>query len=281
MKNIKLIALDMDGTLLDSSLKISEENQKMIKEACAQGVEVVISTGRPYIGIPTELLAGLGVKYAITSNGAALYKLPEKECLFEDCIPLDEFLPIARKIQSCDVFFHVFINGISYFEEGKRSVVDKMKLSDTHKKFFHNSGYPVEDIVAFIEEQNVDIEKAGANFYPLSEDIYKDYDELEAYLRNHPSLTTVCGGFHNLEFAHKGLSKATGLKFLADYLHISMEEVMAVGDSENDIDIIEAAGIGVAMENAEPIVKEACDFVTLSNDEDGVAYAIRQFVKLK
>ena len=281
MNNIKLIALDMDGTLFNSSLQISEANRQIIKKACDAGVEVVISTGRPYCGFPTDLLSGLGVNYAITVNGAALYKLPEKKCLYEDCMDLETFLPIARMLQKRDVLFHVFIDGLSYFEESKRSVIDKMDLPDIVRDFLHNSGVPVDDIVAFLEKKNASVQKACVNFYPISEDVYQDYDEIAAYLRSNPSLSVACGGYHNLEFARKGLNKATGLKYLADYLHIPMEQVMACGDSENDIEIVETAGIGVAMANAEPEVKKASNYISLTNDEDGVAYAIKHFLNIQ
>ncbi len=280
MRDIKLIALDMDGTLFNSSLEISETNQQIIQKTCEKGVEIVISTGRPYVGIPTDLLASLGVNYAITVNGAALYKLPEKECIYEDCIDLETFLPIARKLQACDILFHVFIDGLSYFEAGKRSVIDKMDLPFIVRDFLHKSGQPVDDIVAFVEAQGKPVQKASVNFYPLSDGTYQDYDEVSDYLKSHSALSVACGGYHNLEFTSKGLNKAIGLKFLTDYLHLSIDEVMACGDSENDVEIVTAAGIGVAMANAEPVVKEVSDFISLTNDEDGVAYAIQHFVDL-
>ena len=87
----------------------------------------------------------------------------------------------------------------------------------------------------------------------------------------------MSGGFHNLEDTRCGIAKSKGLKFLCDYLHISMEDTMAVGDSENDLDIVKAAGIGVAMGNAQQLLKDSADFISLSNEEDGVAYAIERF----
>lgn len=279
MKKISLIALDMDGTLFDSYLNISPGNQQAIRNAISAGKEVIISTGRPYHHIPIDLLAGLGVHYAITVNGAALYTLPGKECIFESCIPYDVFLPIIQKLQKYDIIVHIFLDGYAFSQRSKHSVIDNMKISDRSKKFLLEAGETVEDLAAFLEERHCPVQKASVNFYPLADGTYKDFYEVSDYLCSHPMLSVASGGYHNLEFTLKGLSKATGLAYLAHKLGLSMEQTMAIGDSENDLDIIASAGVGVAMANAEPCLKEKADFITLSNDEDGVAYALRKFAE--
>ena len=83
---IRLAALDMDGTLFNNKLEITPKTQAAIKAAIASGAQVVISTGRPYIGLPVDTLTELGIRYAITANGSAIYRLPEKECIFSNCM---------------------------------------------------------------------------------------------------------------------------------------------------------------------------------------------------
>lgn len=102
-KIIRLVALDMDGTLFNNQSQISEENQKAIRSATAQDVTVAISTGRPYIGLPVPLLAELGIRYAITSGGAAIYRLPERKCIYQCCMEPELICPIIEELQKMDI----------------------------------------------------------------------------------------------------------------------------------------------------------------------------------
>ena len=281
MTPISLIALDLDGTLLNSNLQISRSNQQAICTAINNGMEVIISTGRPYSRIPIDLLATLGVKYAITANGAAVYKLPEKECIYADTLSLDTFLPIAQKLIRYDILFFAFTDGFAYSQANQYAVIEKMRETETYKTFLRKAAAPVPDIVAHLKEQALPVQKGSVNFYALKDGTYKDRKEVLAYLKSNPDLTCVNGGGINLEFTKAGVSKARGLAFLADYLSISMRQTMAIGDSENDLDIITAAGVGVAMANAAPQVKSMADYVTLTNDEDGVHHAFRKFNIIK
>ena len=117
------------------------------------------------------------------------------------------------------------------------------------------------------------------NFYPEG-GIFKDREEVRKYLESNPAVTTVSGGYNNLEFTRADVNKGVGLQKMAQLLDIPVTQTMAVGDTENDLAIIRAAGFGVAMGNATAAVKSAADYVTTSNDEDGVATAIAHFLRL-
>ena len=278
MKPTKLIALDIDGTLINSEHEITPVTRQAIKDAQKAGAEIILSTGRVYNALPHDLLAGLDIRYAITTNGAAVYRLTDRTCLSENCLELDIFLPVLEKLQTCDILIHLYIDGECYYTASKHSVIDKMDVSDKRKEYLHNTGICVDNLIEFASKTNRPVQKVTLCFYPLPDGTYKHHDELETFLQSNPALSTVCGGDTSLEITRAGVSKGLGLRFLAEYLHEPLEQTIACGDSENDLDIIQTAAIGVAMGNAFPLLKEAADFITLSNDEDGVAHMLEKFV---
>ena len=116
------------------------------------------------------------------------------------------------------------------------------------------------------------------NFYPAADGTLIDREIVRKFLVSNPSITTVCGGYNNLEFTRADASKGVGLRKLAEILGVNPDATMAIGDTENDLAIIEAAGIGVAMGNATDAVKARADYVTTTNTKDGVAAAIEHFI---
>ena len=277
--DIKLVALDMDGTLFTDTLEITEETQRMIKAAVAAGVHVIISTGRPYVGLPVEKLHDLGIRYAITSNGGGIYRLPEKECVFSKCMPPEVIAPIIRYLQTKDIQYDAFISGNRYRESNRQDIIPKLtQFPNATRSFVRHNAIFVDDLAAFIEERGLDVEKMTINFYPFPDGSYMDREDVWKYISANPQVTALCGGYMNIEYTMAGTTKAMGLRFLADLLNVPMECTMAVGDTQNDADIMQAAAIGVAMGNAGNDIKAIADFVTKSNNESGVAYAIEKFV---
>ncbi len=277
-KNIRLVALDMDGTLFDHNSNITEMDQKAVKAATDTGVTVVISTGRPYSGLPIELLSSLGIRYAITTNGSAVYRIPEKECIFSSNMTPQIVVPIIKRILEKDVYFDVYVGGNAYSQHSMAPLIDDLLISDSVKAYVKKSRIFVDDLVSFVEDREIDAQKVTVNFCRNEDGTIRDRDSVKAILAEYPQITYLSGGFYNLEFTKAGTTKAMGLRFLAEHLGIDMSQTMACGDSPNDLDIIQTAAIGVAMDNADPRVKEAADFITLSNEEGGVAHAIYEFV---
>ena len=278
-EKVKLIALDMDGTLFNDKLEIPFENQRMIRAAVAAGVHVIISTGRPYVGLAVEMLADLGISYVITSNGGGIYRIPEKECVFSKCIPPEISVPMIRYLQTKDIVYDACIDGIRYRESKCQHIVGRLtQYPEATRLFLENNPILVEDLAAFIEKQQHHVEKMTLNFYPLSDGSFMDREEVWNYLSSNSAVTVVSGGCENIECTLAGTTKANGLRFLAKLLGVPMESTMACGDAQNDADIVRAAAIGVAMENASDDLKAIADFVTKSNNDSGVAHAIEKFV---
>lgn len=277
MNEIKLIALDLDGTLFDNKGIISAENIDAIKKATASGIHVVISTGRPLMGIPLEQIRGTGIQYAITTNGSAIYDIITGECLFEN--PLDDkvVFPIIRFLLTKDIHMDAFCAGKGYTPEKCRPAAMAIEAPESLKKYILNTRLVVPDLISHIRSNHLHIQKMTLNFHPDQDGTLIDREEVRRFLISNPDITVVCGGYNNLEFSKKGVDKGLALLELARILDVSFEQTMAIGDTENDLAIIRTAALGVAMGNATDEVKAQADFITLSNTENGVAHAINKF----
>lgn len=279
MNAVKLIALDLDGTLFNSQSQISAHNIDTIKKANEAGATVVISTGRPYSGLPFEQLKGSGIRFAITTNGSAIYEIESGKCLFEEAMDEDIILPILDFLLTKDIHMDAFIGGKGYTPVQCVAAGQKLANPPALKHYILNTRVRVDNLPLFIHENRLKVQKMTLNFYPEG-DIFKDREEVRKYLESNPAVTTVSGGYNNLEFTRADVNKGVGLQKMAQLLDIPVAQTMAVGDTENDLAIIRAAGFGVAMGNATAAVKSAADYITTSNDEDGVATAIAHFLRL-
>ena len=279
MNAVKLIALDLDGTLFNSQSQISAHNIDTIKKANEAGATVVISTGRPYSGLPFEQLKGSGIRFAITTNGSAIYEIESGKCLFEEAMDEEIILPILDFLLTKDIHMDAFIGGKGYTPVQCVAAGQKLANPPALKHYILNTRVRVDNLPLFIHENHLKVQKMTLNFYPEG-GIFKDREEVRKYLESNPAVTTVSGGYNNLEFTRADVNKGVGLQKMAQLLDIPVAQTMAVGDTENDLAIIRAAGFGVAMGNATAAVKSAADYITTSNDEDGVATAIAHFLRL-
>ena len=242
---MKLIALDLDGTLFNNKSQISKENIKAIKEATAAGINVVISTGRPFGGLPFEAIKDTGIRYAITANGSAIYEIDTKKCLYENCLSDETAFSIIDYLMTKRVHMDAFINGCGYSPYKCLEDAKDLKMPPSIKEYIMTTRKRVNDITEMMRENNYHMQKMTINFP-------KDVDD-NYYCR-------------------------VALHKLAQILNIAADETMAVGDTENDMAIVKAAHIGVAMGNATDELKAQADYVTDTNENDGVAKAIRHFM---
>lgn len=278
-KQFLLAALDLDGTLFNSQSSISDKNKKAIKAASDAGTTFVIATGRPYGGLPLEDMKELGIRYAITTNGASVYKVPERECLFESCMPWEETADLIDKLLVLPIHLDLFINGTAYTPDVCKKAIQSMNhLPKELKEYILSTRTLIPDITEHLRNKKQDVQKVTMNFPRGKNDSILHRKEAIEILNQYPDVCYLSGGYGNLEFTRKGISKAKGLSFLCDYLNIPIEQTLACGDSENDLDILKAAGLGIAMANAPEHVKAKADEITLSNDEDGVAAVIKRWL---
>lgn len=278
MKDIKLVALDLDGTLFDNSSHISERNLTAIRSITDKGIHVVISTGRPFEGIPFDQIKGTGINYAITANGSGIYEISTGKCLYENAMDEELVTPILNFLLTRDIHMDAFIGGKGYTPIQCVETAQKLTVPSSIKNYIITTRTRLDNILQFIHENQLKVQKMTLNFYPAADGTLIDRETVRKFLVSNPSITTVCGGYNNLEFTRADANKGVGLRKLAEILDVNPDATMAIGDTENDLAIIEAAGIGVAMGNATDAVKARADYVTTTNTKDGVAAAIEHFI---
>ncbi|MSS63580.1 Cof-type HAD-IIB family hydrolase [Velocimicrobium porci] len=277
-KKIKLVGLDLDGTVFDDEKHISKKTIQTIEKAIKQGVIIVPATGRPIIGVPKELLNIDGISYALTANGAAIYNTKTKECIYHDCMEYETCASIIHVLDQYDVMADVFIDGMGYVEKKKQDRNMEYAMPQAVRKYILSTRKTVDCLEQFILDDKRGIEKITVNFKTNTDGSLHCLKEVKQELEKFSGLAVVSGVSTNLEITRQSATKGNGLIVLGNLLGIDKEEIMACGDSGNDREMLKAVGFGVAMENATADVKEVADYITKSNTEDGVAYAIETFV---
>lgn len=271
--NIRLVALDLDGTLFNSQKIITPRTLAALRAALEQGVTVVPATGRPARGVPQELLALPGLRYALTSNGARVWDLARNAPVAEFLMEKRPTAEVLRILAEYDCTGDLLIDG---HRVSAASQMDRMEryAPPAMLNYMRASGTVVEDIQAYLEASPCLPEKVTSVFADNAQraEAWRRIDALGLGLEISSSLE------RNLEVNGPGVTKGKGLTALAGHLGLERGQLMACGDSGNDLAMLRAAGLGVAMGNAEPAVKQAAVWVTASNDEDGVALAVERFV---
>jgi Cof subfamily protein (haloacid dehalogenase superfamily) len=265
----------MDGTLLNSKKRISDYSKASIKRAHDMGVHIVISTGRLYAD--AEVFSDLiGVKSPIiASNGAVIRGIDKNDIIHKSVF--DEEL--CNKI--LDIFAKFDIQPIFNTPEkiytgnlGYKLFIDYIKAKGAVNK-------TVKTQYVFSWKQWSRVFNYEKNNIVKCEVITKDKEKLHLIgkeLESIKELELVNSTDHNIEITRKGVSKGSGMKILSEYFNIKRDEIIAIGDSGNDVSMIEFAGLGVAMGNAMEQAKQVADYVTDTNDNDGVAKVIDKFV---
>lgn len=273
-QNIRMVGLDLDGTLLNSNKVFTEYSKEVITKALRQGVIVLPATGRPATGIPKEVMEFPGIRYALTSNGARVLDLQDEKVLYERLISYEAGGRLLEILKKYDALLEIYYDGTGYAAERDLDRVERYMPSAPMVNYILNTRQPVEDVFEMYHREHRPLDKIQALF-ASQEDKREAFKEVGEKL---PEIT-ICGALHNnLEANAKEARKGVALVKLGELLGIPREEIMACGDGSNDIEMIREVGFGVAMSNAIDEVKEAADYVTLSNDEDGVARVIEKYV---
>lgn len=274
--NYKMLAMDMDGTLLTNDKRVTEKTKAAIKKAADMGVKIVISTGRVFTSarLYSELLE---MKVPIiASNGA--YINYNDEVLYQKLFGeknIKNTLKLTKEHGLYPQFFthdsiiteKLVYNSLNYTKWNANIPEDKrvrVRVIDEHEW---------DDV---IEEEKGVILKAI-----VADEGQERLKPLRAALDEagmEVSSSHIYSGQFNIEVMDKGVTKASAVDFIARLYNTDKSEIICIGDSENDIPMIEYAGLGIAMENGTEDAKKAAKFVTLSNEEDGIAYVVEKFI---
>ena len=270
---IKLILLDLDGTLLTSDKKISPANYDALERCAKNGVHIVPSTGRFYGGMPQVVRDLPFVRYVVAVNGAQVYDVKEDKVLCREEIDLETAFRVFDALDALPVIYDCYMGGFGYDYVEMYESIDEFISDPRVNAMVKGTRKPVPDLRAFLREQGSPLQKIQMFF----KDMDRRAKELERLPKLFPDLTVTSSITNNIEFNAKNANKGEALRFLCRHLGLDVSESMSFGDSGNDLSMIVAAGTGVAMANADQALLDAADYVTDTNDNDGVAKAIARF----
>lgn len=260
----KLIAMDIDDTLLNDELVVTEGTKKAMEEAIALGVTVTLATGRMFASaqkIASQINLNVPI---ITYQGALVKTLLDGKALYERNVPADAARKLFAFTQERGLHLQLYTDDVLYSKEDNERIIKYSKITN----------------IPYIVEPDYDklIELPTPKMLIIDEPDYLDtlIPELQALIGDQTHITKSKP--HYLEITHKEGTKGHALRFLAEHIGCSIDQTIAIGDAWNDHEMIEAAGLGVAMGNAIPALKEIADYVTLTNNEEGVRHVIEKFV---
>ena len=225
------------------------------------------------MGVPEELQNLQGIRYALTSNGARVIDTGRNKVLFEHLL---EPGPAKKALEICgkyDTLQEIYFDGQGYAQAEKMKYVERYHRNPSMWEYTRKTRIPVEDLYSLLEQENRGLDKVQALFADMDER-RRAWEELSM----EEDLELVGSLGYNIEINARGVNKGTALVELGRMLGIKREEIMACGDGDNDTAMLREVGFGVAMGNAEEEIKQAADYVTLTNEDEGVAYAIEKFI---
>jgi len=280
-RDIRIIALDLDGTLLDSQKRLSAVNREALAAAAAKGVLVVPTTGRFFGMMPPEVRDLPFVRYAITINGAQVYDRATDTAIVREEIPLDTAVRIMEELDRHDVIYDCYRHNWGWMTAALQEKAADYATNEHYLKMVRQFRRPVPELKAHLRETsdqgdvqkimlfatNRDASAAAACLAEITRELNARFPEIK--------VTSSTG--NNLELNIRTAHKGNALKRFAEHLGFTLDNCMAFGDGMNDFTMVEAAGLGVAMANAEDEVKRVANYLTSSNDDDGVAQALKAF----
>lgn len=267
--NYKLIALDLDGTLKNSKNKITPKTKEALIKAQQQGVKIVLASGRPTPGLrheAAELELDQYEGYLLSFNGAHVSDYKTKETIYEQTLTIKEAKSAYDRAKEYGLACMTYEDDVVVTEDNEDEyVIVEGNINDIKVKkiesFKDNLKNPIHKVLLTGKPEYV---------ASIVEEFKQPYGDSLSIYRSAPFF---------IEVMAQGIDKAASLDRLAKSLGIKQEEVMAFGDGYNDLSMIEYAGMGISMANGVDGVKERANFITLSNDEDGIAYALDKFLK--
>lgn len=286
-KVVKLIAVDLDGTLLNEENQISKKNLEAIKFAQANGVEVVIATGRAHFDVQT-IFKETGLKtWIIGANGATIHQ-PNGELFHSVSINRQDAFQILNWLEQEEYYYEIFSNDSILSPQNGRELLaiemDRVKsanpevsieqLIEAAEKQYSQTGFSFISSCKELIDTDVDV----YNILAFSFDEEK-LQKGKAQFKDMKDVTMVTSAQHNFEFEHKKASKGIALEILAKKLALNLADTAAVGDSFNDLSMFRMAGRSAAMGNAPEEIKNSCQEVTLTNIDDGVAHFIYSLLR--
>ncbi len=276
----KLLAFDLDGTLLTDRKELPEENLRALEAAAERGMILVPATGRILRGIPEQIKALPFIRYYIVSNGAAVFDTVTDRVLYRADIPLELALRTYDYLDTLPVLYDCYQDEIGWMS---RDMFERCAPYFSYEpgilKLVEDLRIRVDDLKETLREHGRPLQKLQVYFLP--EDEAERQRQLKKIPQLFPELAATTSVSNNIELNSVDANKGRAMLELAKQLGIRREETVAFGDGSNDCSMLRDAGLGVAMANSTPEVKAAADLVTDSNNEAGVAHVIWRILEGK
>ena len=275
MGQIKLVAFDLDGTLFNDKKEVTAETFATLERAAKMGIEIVPATGRFWNAIPDSIKAMKFVNYVLTLNGAAIFDVRAGKIISESAIPIHRAVTLCRVFDDMEVIYDFVAEGHGYMRRDLYERLAGVMIGEWQVKVVRDMRSPVDDVYETLRDKSgVQKMQIYTKDAALRENLLKSFPHVV------PKLLFTSSVPNNIEINDPRANKGAGLKFLAEYLSIPAESVLAFGDGLNDMSMIEYAGVGAAMSNGVPELKAIADYIAPDNNSSGVAEGIKKFCLL-
>lgn len=272
--DIKLIGLDLDGTLLHEDKTISKTTIEYLEHLAEKDIEIVPITGRPLAGVPQSVKAIKGVNYIITSNGAQISENATSKPLFQHPLLNEQARNIITTLNAFDCLYEVFYDSFGHCDDKVFAHFKKVYLGTPLGDYIFSSRKLENQLLTLFESTS----KCADEIFVICKDEMQR-NEIKAQTDKIKDIEYCLIADRFLEITHAGTHKGNALMELCDYLGIDSQNTIAFGDGENDIEFLSKAGISVAMGNATDIVKQNATIIADTNDNDGVEKALKKIFK--
>ncbi len=274
MGEYKLFAFDLDGTMLGKDGSLSPKGEKALTAAAAQGVELVPTTGRILGFLPESLTRLPFIRYVVTSNGAAVYDLSSGKRLYSCLLSWQLAVEVLDILREYPIFVEIYAQGRPVLRRGDLvRAWEEYGFPERKRMYLKKDYLQVQSLRQYIKETQIPPEKINLPYLPE-----KLRGEIKERLSQNKNLKLVSSIFDNLEINAAGCHKGAALAALGEILNISRENTAAIGDNGNDREMLEYAGLSIAMGNATEEIKKIAKATTASCEEDGATLAIENYI---
>ena len=286
----KLVAIDLDGTMLNAYGIVTENTKKAIQKAAQKGAEIVIASGRPIDSIKAIAEEIGSKKYLIAGNGALIYDIQKEQIIYDKFLPKQKVLEIIKICEENSIAYNIYTEQTVLTTALKYNVLYYQKENLKKEESKQTKISIIKDMYDYIKNKQEDkflkvtiCDDTQAVFQSIIRKLRK-IEGIEVLDASHMSRKTIKQGteeitveYYYAEISVENVDKWYAIEYLMQIMNLQKNEVMAIGDNINDKKMIEEAGLGVIMAGSTPEVSQIADYITASNNEDGVAKVLEKF----
>ncbi len=273
--DVRVVLADMDDTFLASDKGIPPENLQALDLLAERGIPFVPCTGRPFLALPQEVLAHPATRYAVAINGTSVYAMPSRQLVLDRSVGTARARAIYGRVRDLPATYDIYADGRIYCTRQSWELLGSLDIDPVQRDFMQGIRTPMDLPVEQILDAVGPVGRVGMYWHPGDE---ATAEAARAAALEDPTLRVTTSLPFGMEVLDVRVSKGTALVWLCEHLGIPQEASMAFGDSMNDLEMIQAAGVGVAMANGEPAVRQAADLVAPTNDEAGFFAVVRRLL---